>query len=427
MNITLNPVKAIDGRLTVPGDKSISHRALMLAAAAEGESRITGLSAGADVQSTRQCLQQLGVAIQAEGNNVLVHGKGFTGLRPAPQALDAGNSGTTMRLLSGIVAGCPFTTMMHGDASLSRRPMKRIIEPLQRMGARLAATPAGTAPLTIQGGNLQGMRYEMPIASAQVKSCILFAGLQAEGETIVIEPQSTRDHSERMLAAMGADLYITANAVTIRPGRLQPAMINVPGDFSSAAFFIAAAALLPHSDLTLTNINFNPTRIGLLRVMQEMGAQIDDIEELGASTGEPLANLRVRYSPLQATALNSQQIPQLIDEIPILAVLATQAEGQTYITGAQELRVKESDRLAALAKNLLAMGARVEELPDGLIITGPTRLRGAAIDSFGDHRIAMAFAIAGLCADSATTILHAECAAISFPGFFELLEKHCVS
>lgn len=264
------------------------------------------------------------------------------------------------------------------------------------------------------------------IASAQVKSCILFAGLQAEGETIVIEPQSTRDHSERMLAAMGADLYITANGVTIRPGRLQPALINVPGDFSSAAFFIAAAALLPHSDLTLTNINFNPTRIGLLRVMQEMGAQID-IEELGASTGEPLANLRVQYSPLQAIALNSQQIPQLIDEIPILAVLATQAEGQTYISGAQELRVKESDRLAALAKNLLAMGARVEELPDGLIITGPTRLHGAAIDSFGDHRIAMAFAIAGLCADSATTILHAECAAISFPGFFELLEKHCVS
>lgn len=426
MNITLNPVKAINGRLTVPGDKSISHRALMLAAVAEGESRITGLSAGADVQSTRQCLQQLGVAMQAEGNNVFVHGNGFAGLRPAPQALDAGNSGTTMRLLSGILAGRAFKTVMHGDASLSRRPMKRIIEPLQRMGARIVSSPAGTAPLTIHGGSLQSIRYEMPIASAQVKSSILFAGLQATGETTVIEPQPTRDHSERMLAAMGADLYIAANAVTIRPGCLQPAMISVPGDFSSAAFFIAAAALLPHSDLTLTNINFNPTRIGLLHALQEMGARID-IEELGDNTGEPLANLRVRYGPLQAIALNSLQIPQLIDEIPILAVLATQADGQTYISGAQELRVKESDRLAALTKNLQAMGARVEELPDGLIITGPTRLRGAAIDSFGDHRIAMAFAIAALCADSATTILHADCAAISFPGFFELIEKHCVS
>lgn len=425
MNITINPVKSINGQLTVPGDKSISHRALMLAAVAEGESRISGLSSGADVQSTRQCLQQLGVAIQAEGNNVLVHGKGFAGLQPAPQSLDAGNSGTTMRLLSGIVAGCPFTTMMHGDASLSRRPMKRVIAPLQRMGARIEATPAGTAPLTIQGGNLRGIHYDMPIASAQVKSCILFAGLQAEGETTVSEPQATRDHSERMLAAMGADLYIVANAVTIRPGRLQPATINVPGDFSSAAFFLAAAALLPNSDVMLTKININPTRTGLLHVLQEMGARID-IEELGDNTGESLANLRVRYSPLQPTALDSQLIPQLIDEIPVLAVLATQAEGKTYITGAQELRVKESDRLAALAKNLKAMAAQVEELPDGLIITGPTRLRGAAIDSFGDHRIAMAFAVAGLIADSATTILNAECADISFPGFFELLRGHCL-
>ncbi len=426
MNITLNPVKSIKGRFTVPGDKSISHRALMLAAVAEGESRIAGLSLGADVQSTRQCLQQLGVAIHVEGNNAFVHGKGFAGLRPAPQSLDAGNSGTTMRLLSGIVAGCPFTTMMHGDASLSRRPMKRIIEPLKRMGARIVSSPAGTAPLTIQGGNLQGIRYEMPMASAQVKSCLLFAGLQAEGETKVIEPQPTRDHSERMLAAMGADLSVADNVVTIRPGRLQSGMISIPGDFSSAAFFIAAAALLPHSDLTLTNINFNPTRIGLLNVLQEMGAQIE-VEELAGSAGEPRANLRIRCAPLQAAIIEPQRIPQLVDEIPILAVLATQADGQTYITGAQELRVKESDRIDALAKNLQAMGAQVEELPDGLIITGPTRLRGAVIDSFGDHRIAMAFAIAGLFADSATTILQAECAAISFPDFFELLKKHCVS
>jgi 3-phosphoshikimate 1-carboxyvinyltransferase len=302
--------------------------------------------------------------------------------------------------------------------------MKRIIEPLQRMGARIEATPAGTAPLTIQGGNLRSIRYEMPVTSAQVKSCILLAGLQAEGETTVIEPQPTRDHSERLLAAMGADLRLAAHAVAIRPSRLQPAMISVPGDFSSAAFFIAAAALLPHSDLTLTNINFNPTRMGLLHVLQEMGAQID-VEELAGSAGEPAANVHVRHRALRAARVDPQLIPLLIDEIPILAVLATQAEGQTYITGAAELRVKESDRIAALAKNLQSMGAAVEELPAGLIITGPTRLRGAVVDSFGDHRIAMAFAIAGLIADSAATILNADCVDISFPGFFELLEKFC--
>lgn len=424
MNLTINPVSAIGGRLSVPGDKSISHRALMLAAVAEGESRITGLAAGADVQSTRQCLRQLGVAIQAEGNNILVHGKGFLGLRPAPQALDAGNSGTTMRLLSGILAGRPFTSRMHGDASLNRRPMQRIIAPLQRMGARLESSPEGTAPLTIHGGNLKGIRYEMPIASAQVKSCILFAGLQAEGETTVIEPLPTRDHSERLLAAMGAELRITANAVALRPGRLRPAMIMVPGDFSSAAFLIAAAVLLPNSDLLLANVNLNPTRIGLLHVLQEMGAALE-VEELAGSGGEPVANVRARHGTLQASTVTPQQIPQLIDEIPILAVLATQAEGQTRFTGAQELRVKESDRLAALAVNLRAMGAMVEELPDGLIITGPVRLRGAVIDSHGDHRIAMAFAIAGLIAASPVTILQAECADISFPGFFDLLRRHC--
>lgn len=424
MNLTINPVSAIGGRLSVPGDKSISHRGLLLAAVAEGESRIAGLAAGADVQSTRHCLQQLGVAIHPEGNNVLVHGKGFAGLRPAPPALDAGNSGTTMRLLSGILAGRPFTTRLHGDASLNRRPMKRIIEPLQRMGARLESSPEGTAPLTIHGGKLKGIRFEMPVASAQVKSCILFAGLQAEGETTVIESLPTRDHSERLLAAMGAALRVTANAVALRPGRLQPAMITVPGDFSSAAFLIAAAVLLPDSDLLLANINVNPTRIGLLHVLQEMGAALE-VEELAGSGGEPVAQVRARHGMLQAATVTPQQIPQLIDEIPILAVLATQAEGQTRFTGAQELRVKESDRLAALAGNLRAMGAMVEELQDGLIITGPVRLRGAVIDSHGDHRIAMAFAIAGLIAASPVTILQAECADISFPGFFDLLRRHC--
>jgi len=424
MNITLYPVNSFNGRLSVPGDKSISHRALLLAAIAEGDSHLIGLATGADVQSTRHCLKQLGVTIHSDGIATLVRGRGFAGLAPAPHSLDAGNSGTTMRLLSGILAGRPFVSRIHGDASLNRRPMQRIITPLQRMGARIEATPAGTAPLTIHGTKLNGLRYEMPIASAQVKSCILFAGLQAEGETTVIEPLPTRDHSERLLIAMGAELRKVGNAVTIRPGNLQPAMITLPGDFSSAAFLIAAAALLPDSNLILTNVNINPTRTGLLQVLQQMGAAFD-LEELPASSGEPVANVHVRHCALQAATIAPGQIPALIDEIPILAVLATQAEGVTRLTGAQELRVKESDRLAALAGNLRAMGAVVEELPDGLIITGPVRLHGAVIDSFGDHRIAMAFAIAALRADSPTTIQHAECIDISFPGFFDLLRRHC--
>ncbi|MDZ7266582.1 MAG: 3-phosphoshikimate 1-carboxyvinyltransferase [candidate division KSB1 bacterium] len=424
MNLTLNPVQSLTGRLSVPGDKSISHRALMLAAVAQGESRIAGLSPGADVNSTRQCLQQLAVAMQTEGDTVRIRGRGFSGLQPAMQALDAGNSGTTMRLLSGLLAGRPFTTRIYGDASLNRRPMQRIIEPLQRMGARLAASPAGTAPLTIHGGSLTGIRYEMPVASAQVKSCILFAGLQAAGETTVLEPLPTRDHSERLLAAMGAAVQVTDHAVTIRRSSLQPASITVPGDFSSAAFLLAAATLLPNGDLILDNINVNPTRIGMLHVLRQMGAAID-LEDQTDRGGEPVANMRARHSLLQAVTITPQQIPQLIDEIPTLAVLATQAEGQTVITGAQELRVKESDRLAVLTGNLRAMGAKVEELPDGLIITGPVRLQGAMIDPHGDHRMAMAFAIAGLIATAPVTIQHAECVDISFPGFFELLRRHC--
>ncbi len=425
MNTTINPVRTLRGRLTVPGDKSISHRALMLAAIAEGESRITGLATGADVQSTKACLQQLGVEMQSFADALTVKGRGISGLEAPTQPLDAGNSGTTMRLLSGILAAQPFTTTLLGDASLSRRPMRRIISPLELMGARIEASATGTAPLTIQGGALHGITYEMPVPSAQVKSCLLFAGLHAEGETTVIEPRATRDHSERMLRTMRAELHCAGNRIRVARSRLHGASLAIPGDFSSAAFLIAAALLLPQSEALLLNVSFNPTRIALLDVLKQMGATLTPTA-LRDAASEPSADLQVRAQSLHGVKVDEAIVPQLIDEIPILAVLATQAEGETVITGAHELRVKESDRLAALATNLRVMGAQCEELPDGLIIHGPTRLRGAVLDSFHDHRIAMAFAIAGLCAEAPTTIHHSECADISFPGFYELLREHCV-
>lgn len=408
----------------MPGDKSISHRALMLAAIAEGESRISGLSSGADVQSTKACMQQLGVEIESSTNAVLVKGRGLAALRAPMQPLDAGNSGTTMRLLSGILATRPFAATLVGDASLSRRPMRRIIAPLELMGAKIEATAQGTAPLTIHGGKLNGIAYALPVASAQVKSCVLFAGLEAEGETIVTEPSATRDHSERMLAAFEAQINHEKNRVRICRSSLRGTNISVPGDFSSAAFFIAAALLLSNSEIVLINVNMNPTRTALLEVLKSMGATFR-FEKLSNKAFEPVAELCVQSQPLRGVRVDEALVPQLIDEIPILAVLATQAKGETIITGAKELRVKESDRLAALTTNLRAMGANLEELPEGLIVRGPSRLRGTKLDSFHDHRIAMAFAIAGLCADSPTTIHHAECADISFPGFFELLREHC--
>lgn len=424
MHTTITPARAVRGAITVPGDKSISHRALMLAAIAEGDSRITGLATGADVLSTKSCLQQLGVVMESSSNALIVKGRGVSAWRASGQPLDTGNSGTTMRLLSGILATRPFATTLTGDASLSRRPMRRVTAPLELMGAKIEATAEGTAPLTIHGNALRGIRYEMPVASAQVKSCVLFAGLHAEGETIVIEPRATRDHSERMLRAMGAKIHTEDHHIRIEKSVLRGMPLSIPGDFSSAAFLVAAALLLPDSNLFLTNVNFNPTRIALLEVLKQMGATIS-LTALDEAGCEPIADLHVQSQMLRGVRVNEELVPQLIDEIPILAVLATQAEGETIITGARELRVKESDRLRALATNLKAMGAQCEELPEGLIIRGPTRLRGATLDSFHDHRIAMAFAIAGLCADVSTTIQNAECADISFPGFFELLRERC--
>jgi 3-phosphoshikimate 1-carboxyvinyltransferase len=428
MNFTIKKAEAILGRLSVPGDKSISHRGLMLGAIAEGKTRMRGLASGEDVRSTMNCLRQLGVLIEEQGGEIIVHGRGLSGLQKPAGTLDAGNSGTTMRLLAGILATRPFTTTVTGDASLRRRPMCRIIEPLAQMGAAITAQANGCAPLTIRGGELQGIHYTLPVASAQVKSCILFAGLGAEGETVVEELIPTRDHSERLLRLMGANISVSSdqlsvisNRISIRTGKLFGGEIEVPGDFSSAAFFIAAALLLPESELVIENAGLNPTRTAYLDVVREMGAAVE-VENVRNEFHEPVADLVVRHQTLRGVSVSGKRVPLLIDEIPILAILAAQAEGETCIRDAKELRVKESDRIAALAHNLRAMGATVEELPDGLVITGPKQLHGAEIDSYGDHRIAMAFAIAGLMADSPTTIHGAECADISFPGFFETLK-----
>jgi 3-phosphoshikimate 1-carboxyvinyltransferase len=432
MSLSISSAQTIRGRLSVPGDKSISHRALMLGAIADGKTRIRGLAPGEDVRSTLNCLRQLGVSIQEQNGEIIVHGRGLAGLQKPAGVLDAGNSGTTIRLLTGILATQPFTTIITGDASLRRRPMRRIIEPLTQMGATITAQENDCAPLNICGGKLQGIHYTMPVASAQVKSCVLFAGLGADGETVVEEPIPTRDHSEMMLRKMGACVSVisdqssvTSNRISIRAGKMLGCEIEVPGDFSSAAFFMAAAALLPKSELVIENVGLNPTRTAFLEVVREMGAAIE-IANIKNESHEPVADLVVRHQPLRAVSVSGRRIPLLIDEIPILAILATQAEGETCLRDAKELRVKESDRIAALTRNLRAMGATVAELPDGLVITGPARLHGAEIDSYGDHRIAMAFAIAGLLADSPTTIHDAECADISFPGYFERLGELCI-
>ncbi len=410
----------LQGTLNMPGDKSISHRALMLAAIAEGESTIRGLSPGADVRSTRTCLEALGVPMTADNGRLVVRGVGLRGLQPAATTLDAGNSGTTIRLLSGILAGQPFASQIDGDGSLRRRPMRRIIEPLRRMGAGIEARDGGFAPLTISGGRLRGMQYELPVASAQVKSCLLLAGLFADGPTTVIEPAQSRNHTEIMLRHMGVPVEVEGRRITVQPSELQARDFDVPGDLSSAAFFIAAALLVPKAKLQLLNLGVNPTRAYFLQKLEAMGARLHwhhrrDIH------GEAVADLEVESSELVGVEISGGEIPLLIDEIPILAVLATQARGETVIRDAAELRVKESDRLHAVASNLNRMGARVQELEDGLRIEGPTPLRGAVVDSHGDHRIVMAFAVAGLIAAGETVIEDIAAADISFPGFFERL------
>ncbi len=422
--------RSLRGRITIPGDKSISHRALMLGAIAQGETIIEGLLLGEDPRSTADCFRAMGVEISPlNSEKVIVNGNGLGNLQEPLDILDAGNSGTTMRLMLGLLAGHreQFFTVT-GDHSLRSRPMSRVITPLKQMGAQIWGRKKGSlAPLAIQGQTLRPIHYHSPIASAQVKSCILLAGLLTEGETTVTEPALSRDHSERMLQAFGAKLHLDrgSHSVTINGyPTLTGQRVVVPGDISSAAFWLVAAAIIPGSELLIENVGINPTRTGILEALALMEADIT-LENERLVTGEPVADLRVRSSRLKACTLGGALIPRLIDEIPILAVAAAFAQGTTLIQDAEELRVKESDRLAVMATELGRLGAVITERPDGLEITGGKTLQGAEVDSFTDHRIAMSLAIAALAARSTTTIHRAEAAAVSYPEFVPTLQKVC--
>ncbi len=412
------------GRVTLPGDKSISHRALMFASLAEGASHFRNLATGRDVESTAGCLRALGSWIETGPEGLTrVEGRGLEGLDRSDRPLDAGNSGTTMRLLAGILAGQAFESTIDGDVYLRRRPMRRVVEPLEAMGAQISTGPDFLPPLAIRGGNLTGISYRLPVASAQVKSCVLLAGLYARGKTEVLESVPSRDHTERMLPLFGAALERRELVTAVTGGqRLRPADFTIPGDPSSAAFFAAAAAMIEGGEVLLEGICLNPTRAAFFAVLEKMGARLE-LREERQEAGEPVADLLVRRGSLTAVTVEGAVVPSLIDEVPVLAVLATQARGVTRIRNAEELRVKETDRLKALAVNLRALGATVTELPDGLEIEGPANLTGTTIPSFGDHRIAMAFSVAGLVAEGETAIEDPGCAEISLPGFYPLLRE----
>ncbi|MBW4644089.1 MAG: 3-phosphoshikimate 1-carboxyvinyltransferase [Goleter apudmare HA4340-LM2] len=419
---------SLQGRIRVPGDKSISHRALMLGAIAQGETTIQGLLLGEDPRSTAICFQALGAEI-SELNTELVQvkGIGLGNLQEPGDVLNAGNSGTTLRLMLGILASHPGQFFsVTGDSSLRSRPMSRVVKPLQQMGAEIWGRQGNSlAPLAIQGQALKPIHYHSPIASAQVKSCILLAALSIEGRTTVTEPALSRDHSERMLRAFGVELTVdpeTKSVTVTGPAQLYGQTVIVPGDISSAAFWLVAGAIVPGSELVVENVGVNPTRTGILEALALMGADIQ-LENQREVAGEPVADLRVRSSSLQSCTIAGDIIPRLIDEVPILAVAAVFAAGTTVIRDAAELRVKESDRIAVMAQQLTKMGAKVTELPDGLEITGGTPLVGTDVDSYTDHRIAMSLAIAALNATGITTVHRAEAAAISYPGFFQSLTE----
>ena len=425
MNKTITGACGFGGTAEAPGDKSISHRALILGAMAEGAVSIANLSPGKDCASSIACLRDLGVRIEAVGRMELnVEGCGISGLTEPSAVLDAGNSGTTMRLLCGLLARQSFYSVITGDRSLRNRPMRRVVDPLREMGARIFATDGDThAPINIIGSPLSPIDYTLPVPSAQVKSAILIAGLDCEGETTVRENVRSRDHTERMLKHMGADISTTGGAVTLRGGsRLTGGSIFVPGDISSAAYFVLAALLVRDSRLEIANVGLNPTRLGFIEVLKRMGAEIS-VRDVRTENGEPVGTIEARSSALRAIEVTPDTVPSMVDEIPALALAATQAEGRTTIRGARELRFKESDRLRSTAIELTRVGARVTELEDGLEIEGPTGLTGAICSTYDDHRLALTLAVAGLIAKGETVIEDAEVVDISFPGFFEELGR----
>jgi 3-phosphoshikimate 1-carboxyvinyltransferase len=424
---TIEAARSISGTIEVPGDKSISHRCAILAALAQGHSKITHYSAAADCQSTLDCIERLGVSVERTGRNgdsqIVITGSGLGGLHMSRRSLDAGNSGTTMRLLTGVLAGQHFDSTLTGDSSLRRRPMRRVIEPLEHMGAHIQAQDANFAPLEIKGTDLHSVKYSLPVASAQVKSAVLLAGLFADGATSVEEPVRTRDHTEVALQEFGADIRRVGKTVTVvgRP-QLEARQAVIPGDLSSAVFFLAAALILPGSNLVIHNVGLNPTRSAVLDVLSSWGASISIVSLRGESS-ELIGDVSVRYAELSGGTLSGELIAQLIDELPMLAALGPYTQQGVEIRDAAELRIKESDRIAVLAENLRRMGASVEERPDGLRIEGRSagRLHGAEIDPRGDHRMAMAFAIAALGAPGRSIIWESDCVAISYPDFFATL------
>ena len=413
--------RPLEGTVRLPGDKSISHRYAMLAAIAEGTSKIANYSSGADCHSTLGCLRSLGVEISEDGRDVTIAGRGLRGLQPFDGQLDAGNSGSTIRMLSGILAGHPFRTRIGGDESLSKRPMARIMGPLAQMGAKLSARDGKFPPLEIEGGDLQALDYTMPVASAQVKSCVLLAGLYANGATTVHEPAKTRDHTEVALREFGVDVETGRGWARVNgPAKLKARDLRVPGDLSSAAFFLAAAAMVPGSQVMIQGVGLNPTRATLIDFLVAAGAQVK-ILDIGMSNGEPVGDLLVRGSELKGGVIEKQWAAALIDEIPVLAILGAVSSGGLPVRDAAELRIKETDRIETLATNLRRMGIEIETTPDGFHLPGGQSFQAAEVDSYGDHRIAMAFAVAALRASGPCVIHGAEAASVSFPEFWQTL------
>ena len=425
--IQVQAIHKVKGEVVVPGDKSISHRAVMFSSLAEGNTEIYGFLPGADCLSTISCFRKMGIEIQQAGDRVIVQGKGWFGLEEPKQILDVGNSGTTIRLMMGILSTQPFHTVLIGDSSIGRRPMRRVTVPLRQMEAKIDGRGNGEyTPLAIRGGEIQGMEYHSPVSSAQVKSAILLAGVQAKGETTVYEPDRSRDHTERMLRSFGVEVETFPEGVRVKGGQklVSPGRIDVPGDISSAAFLMVAAAIVPGSHLLIKNVGVNPTRIGIIDVMKKMGASLQLLNEREVN-GEPVADIEVKYSSLQGVEIDGELIPRLIDEVPIIAVLASQAQGKTIIRDAAELKVKETNRIDTVVSELKKMQVHIEPTDDGMVIEGGHPLHGAICDSHGDHRIGMSIAIAGLVASGETGVENAESINVSFPGFFSLLQNIC--
>lgn len=425
MELVLEKVSKLKGNVFIPGDKSISHRSLILGSIAQGETRIYNFLNSLDCLKTLECMQALGTEIElGKDSFVKIKGKGLYGLQEPKDILDVGNSGTTIRLLTGLLSGQNFYSVLNGDNSIRKRPMKRVVEPLRLMGANIWGKKDGQfAPLSVRGNKLNPLYYTLPVASAQVKTALLLAGLYATGETVIKEPLPTRDHTERMLEIMRADIKISSPEIKVMGGKeLRGTDIFVPGDISSAAYLIAATSILTDSQIIIKQVGVNPTRTGIIEILKKMGTKID-ILNYQVKSNEPQADLMTEYSKLKGVEIKKENVPFLIDELPLIAVVATQAQGKTVVSGARELRVKETDRIDAIVSELKKMGADIEEREDGFAVNGPTRLQGAVCESYNDHRIAMSLAVAALLAEGKTVIKNSECIDISFPGFEKTLQK----